>query len=623
MGATRASSSPMSITMTTPMPRRNAVASKRTRCDGAAQIVEVRERVEEIAAPLASEAEATEETHPLFWAVPDDDMLAIGLPEDWLRDVKAADEDAFLELYPHLPGEAAEALLEYVSTCILKTPDPVSADDPFAHPDAQRRFRVLDDVEELQRALDAPWDRWTVFLHPAQRKYAEADFDGPARVTGSAGTGKTVVALHRAARLLKADADARLLLTTFSEPLSNALARKLGLLVSPAQLDRATIADFNSIGRQLFALAKGYEPRAASGAQIRSALQKAAQEAEFTEFDLRFLFAEWRNVIDAWNVASEDAYGNVTRIGRKTRLGAKQRARLWPVFARAREALASQGLTTWPAIFSEVASYYAAKDTKPFDHVVVDEAQDLSVAQLRMMAAIVPDRPNALFFAGDLGQRIFEEPFSWKSLGVDIRGRSHTLRVNYRTSHQIRTHLDRLLAPEIRDADGNASDRRGTVSVFNGPQPVVDILEDEQEEARRVARWIESQLSAGIELQEIGVFARTAELLSRARRALAQVSTLLDILELSTRSEERAGRVSIGTMHLAKGLEFKAVAVIGCDGDVLPLRSRVESAEDEAALDEVYETERQLFYVAATRARDALLITSSAPSSVFLEDLAN
>src|SRR5262245_50223895 len=126
----------------------------------------------------------------------------------------------------------------------------------------------------------------------------------------------------------------------------------------------------------------------------------------------------------------------------------------------------------------------------PFDFPVIDEAQDVSVAQLRFLAALGTDQPNHLFFAGDLGQRIFQPPFSWKALGVDIRGRSRTLHINYRTSHQIRTQADRLLGPELSDVDGNAEQRVGTISVFNGPSPTVQVLQTPEEESQTVGTWL-------------------------------------------------------------------------------------------------------------------------------------
>jgi superfamily I DNA/RNA helicase len=249
----------------------------------------------------------------------------------------------------------------------------------------------------------------------------------------------------------------------------------------------------------------------------------------------------------------------------------------------------------------------------------VDEAQDISITQLRFLAALGAGRPNGLFFAGDLGQRIFQQPFSWKALGVDVRGRSKTLRVNYRTSHQIREQADRLLGPEITDADGNTEERRHTVSVFNGPAPQIRTFATEAEESEAVNAWLRALAANGVQPHEIGVFVRSSEQVPRATVAVNAAGLSPRVLD--DRVQIRTGDVNVATMHLAKGLEFRAVAVMACDDEVLPLQSRIEGVGDDGDLQEVYETERQLLYVACTRARDSLCITSVEPASEFLDDL--
>ena len=243
----------------------------------------------------------------------------------------------------------------------------------------------------------------------------------------------------------------------------------------------------------------------------------------------------------------------------------------------------------------------------------------MSVAQLRFLAAITGGRPNGLFFAGDLGQRIFQQPFSWKELGVDIRGRSQTLRINYRTSHQIRTHADRLLDPELSDVDGNMEERKGTVSVFNGPAPAIKVRGDEDAERAVVREWLTARISEGLQPGEISVFVRSLDQISRAVQAVKHSDISYAVLD--DEKEVTEDRLSIGTMHLAKGLEFRAVVVMACDSEIIPLQSRVESIADEADLEEVYNTERNLLYVACTRARDHLLVSGVEPASEFLDDL--
>jgi superfamily I DNA/RNA helicase len=236
-----------------------------------------------------------------------------------------------------------------------------------------------------------------------------------------------------------------------------------------------------------------------------------------------------------------------------------------------------------------------------------------------MFAAIAPAGNDSLFFSGDLGQRIFQQPFSWKTLGIDVRGRSQTLKVNYRTSHQIRQMADRLLPRIVRDVDGLEEDRSGTVSIFNGPSPVVERLPTAATESKAAARFIADAIAEGLAPSDIGLFVRSREQLPRARAAVKAAGQTA--FELSERVEETGQRIAIGLMHLAKGLEFKAVVVMACDEEVLPLQARIEAVADEVELDDVYDTERQLFYVACTRARDRLFVSGVLPASEFLADL--
>jgi superfamily I DNA/RNA helicase len=353
--------------------------------------------------------------------------------------------------------------------------------------------------------------------------------------------------------------------------------------------------------------------------QLKELLREAAAEVEGQRFSPHFLWTEWANVVDAWQLKSWDEYRDVRRLGRKTRLAEKQRAVLWSIFERVRAALDERGLLTEAGVFGRLAEHVGSAKHPPFEFTVVDEAQDIGVAELRFLAALGGGRPDSLFFAGDLGQRIFQQPFSWKALGVEIRGRSTTLRINYRTSHQIRMQADKLLGPEISDVDGNTEDRRGTISVFNGPVPTIEVVDSLEQERAVVAQRLRSWLDEGLEPHEIAVFVRSGAELPRAQAAVdaAEVPSHL----VGERMETTHGRLSICTMHLAKGLEFRAVAMIACDDEIVPLQERIEAVADDSDLEEVYQTERHLLYVACTRARDHLLVMGVDPASEFLEDL--
>lgn len=594
---------------------------------GAAQLVEIRETVREIEvpryvdAPVSSTLPAAKP--PLFASVSDEDLLGYGVPPEWLIDVRAANEETLFDLAAHLPGEAAEALLELATG---GTPQASAATvaapalDPFAHPDAQRRFRLVATSDELQRALDFPWEKWTVFLHPGQRDLVERRHSGPARVSGSAGTGKTVVAIHRAAHLARTGRARKVLLTTFSEPLARMLRVKLEWLLGAEGdlLGRISVQPLDAVGLRVYEAGHG-TARLADRRTLEALLAHASRAQGSHRFSDRFLSAEWRDVVDAWQLDTWDAYRDVARLGRKTRLGEQQRVVLWSIFERVRSALTDQHLVTMPRVLADAGKHLVgAADSGRFDAVVVDEAQDVSVPQLRFLAALASVRQDGLFFAGDLGQRIFQTPFSWRALGVDVRGRSHTLRVNYRTSHQIRRQADRLLGAELADVDGNVEVRKGTVSAFSGPEPMIQIVPSAEAERAAIASWLSARVAEGISPQEIGIFVRSEAELSRAREAVRHAG-LPDVALNATDSADAA--VGVGTMHLAKGLEFRAVVVAACDDDIVPLQARMAEVSDEADLADVYETERHLLYVACTRAREHLLVTGVQPASEFLSDM--
>lgn len=590
---------------------------------GAAQLVEIRERVEVVLVPkyVEDRASATHQKSKLFEKYSDAQLLAYGVPYEWLADVRATNEDSLLELADHLPDEAAEALLELATGGTPALPEVASKGaDPFQHPDAQRRFRVMSDIDELARALEYPWDKWTVFLHPAQRQLVERKYNGAARVSGSAGTGKTVVALHRAVNLAHTDEDARVLLSTFSDTLANVLRGNLYRLIwnTPRLGERIDVAAMEAIGIRLYS-AEFSKPVFASRNEISALLKAAAVQVDGLKANTAILLSEWEDVVDTWQVDNWENYRDAKRLGRKTRLPEAQRALYWKAFSKLKAQLKQAGKITTAEMFAKLAEVMLKRKHPVFDYIVVDEAQDISVQQLRFLAAIAGNRANALFFAGDLGQRIFQTPFSWKSLGVDVRGRSRTLGINYRTSHQIRSQADRLLGPEVSDVDGNIESRKGTISVFNGPEPTICSYADAEAEVQAVAAWLKQCNRIGVLPQEIGVFVRSESELSRAQAAVKAADLRGRVLGKDMATEE--GFVSITTMHLAKGMEFRVVAVMACDDEIIPSQIRIDTASHEAELTEIYNTERQLLYVACTRARDQLHVSAVKPESEFLEDL--
>ena len=591
---------------------------------GAAQLVEVRETVAED--PRTADQNPPEAPRsadrPIFRGETDERLLSFGVPEGWLADVKAvADEDALLTLADRLPAEAGEALLQLA---VGEEPEPPAPTRPadtaeaLAHPDARRRFHLIANDEELRRALDAPADGWAVFLHPSQRRLVDATPAGPTRVAGSAGTGKTVVALHRAARILTQRPDARVLLTTFDPVLARQLRRKVGLLLGEEQKARLSVKSLDDFALDHHEAAIGRVSVATRG-MVRRAVEDAhaAHGAHLPWLSPELLEAEWRDVVDAWQLGSLDAYRGVKRVGQRTRLGEKQREAVWACLEAARKQLDAAGLTTMPRVYAALAG---EADPAGVTHAVVDEAQDVGVAQLRYLSGLVGGGGETLFFAGDLNQRIFQAPFSWRQLGVDVRGRSRTLKLNHRTSHQIRAVADRLLDPLAADVDGNEADGRGTTSAFSGPPPEVLTFADAEAEAAAAGAWIAARLAEGVPPEEVAVFTRTGGMLGRAEAAVCSAGAGAAVLD--GRADRPAGRVAVGPMHRAKGLEFRAVAVLACDRDALPLASRLLATPDPAQWQGVLDAERHLLYVACTRARERLLVTAVEPVSELLDELA-
>ncbi|WP_159642577.1 3'-5' exonuclease [Sphingorhabdus sp. 109] len=598
--------------------RRKMVAHERT---GAMQIVEVVERIEEISVTNGPEDYPLDKPEsPVvqpFWVLTDDEMLDVGVPRDWLQPVREMPEDDLETLFDKLPAEAAEALYDFATGGKLDDHIAVPAtpgSNPFVHPDAQRRFRILDNIEELQAALDAPFEKWAVFLHPAQRELVEKKVNGPTRVTGSAGTGKTIVALHRAVHLVRNDDAANVLLTTFSKKLAEALESKRDILTEaePELRSRIVVLPLDQAAIELYTSVHS-QPNRASPSQIRAFIKEADKAGLGKALSIEFLFEEWDELVDAWGVSDPDQYAAIPRTGRRTRLGAQQREAAWSVFHFVRQRLEDRNLVTWAMMYGALTDWIGQKglDQLPYSHIVVDEAQDLTVAQVRFLAQAGQNRKDALFLAGDIGQRIFRLPFSWAKLGIDIRGRSHSLKVNYRTSHQIRAMADRLLPPSITDMDGIEEGRRGTVSVFDGVEPTVVLAKDENDECAKVAAWLESCIEADIAQSQIGLLVRSDGQLGRARNAAKAAG-------LDPRSENG---VAIITMHDAKGLEFRAVAAMACDEDVLPDPTRLAMIGDPAEMETAFETERHLLYVACTRARDKLLVSGVSPGSEFIDDI--
>lgn len=578
---------------------------------GAAQLVEVKERVEEIVRHVVRE-EAKEP--PLYAKYESDYLLALGVPAPWLDAVRTVGESGLEKLLGHLPAEAAERLLQLACGEPVARPIAVITTDPFEHPDARRRFRVLDNQAELRLALDAPWEQWLVFLHPTQRTVVERKLKGPARVTGSAGTGKSVVAIHRAAHLLRADPEARVLLTTYSRTLAARLGQSADLLIEPGSQERKrlTIDHLHKVARDQWTQRTGKAFNVVDPKKLNGLLEAAkSRAAPSSDFSVAFLRSEWDAVVDPWGIRAWPSYKGVSRAGRATPLGAKQRLTLWRIFEELQRVLAERKLMTWTGLCHETAKLLY--EARPYDHVIADECQDFGPAELTLLRSLVEPGEDDLFLCSDAGQRIYRAPVAWSSCGIDVRGRSVRLTINYRTTDQIRRFSERLLPEAIDEGEGE-KEKRSTVSLLNGPAPELLGFPNAAREAEGVATWLKSVLTSGYQPRDVAIFARTEGVLrDRAEPAMARAG--LTGHPLTEEQPPSATDASLGTMHRAKGLEFKVVVVMGCDSDLVPLMYAQKELVDDADRESFIEQERHLLYVAATRARERLLLTYSGKPS--------
>jgi mRNA-degrading endonuclease RelE of RelBE toxin-antitoxin system len=517
-----------------------------------------------------------------------------------------------IELPPEVVMAAADEVLAAPAAAVA----PVEPPPPVVYGTVVR----VNSQEQLEAVLSGQWEKWQIFLHPSQHEMVDAHYAGPIRISGSAGTGKTIVALHRVNHLLRISDDTRVLLTTLSPALAGFLHARLRKLLAdrPRLGERVEVAGIDEYAQRLYKLHVG-PFQLTSRETVAQWIAEACRAAGDAKLRPLFLLNEWEDVVDAQQLTTLEQYQAAERLGRKIRLNAERRQALWTIFAQVWAKLQASGTLTSAGLYHQLVTALERLPGSPVDHVVVDECQDLNQGQVRFLAALGRNRANALFFTGDIGQRIFQQPFSWKALGIDLRGRTKTLRVNYRTSQQIRKTADRLLEASIVDADGERVDRSKTISAFGGTPPVISVCDDEAAEQAAVVAFLQARLNDGVKPHEMAIMVREEAQLPRAQAA-AQAAGLPAVM-LDQRLATLAGSLNLSTMHLAKGLEYRAVVVMACDDDVIPSPTRLDAVSDPGDLKEAYELERHLLYVACTRARDHLLVTGVHPASEFLTDL--
>jgi superfamily I DNA/RNA helicase len=618
-------------------------ASRRFSVNQAIGVLEVRneEALEQLQPSLQVTAEATD--NRLFAKVSDDDLERLGVDSAILPVVRLLTSDAHLEALQTMLPEAQYTAL-YALACGMSVEDawgqvaqylPTDSRPPEVDPAdlvtamerTPGRVAFVSGPEELQRILAHPFAAWRTFLHPSQRKIAyEKVYTGPAQVTGGAGTGKTVTAVHRAAflaqRLARAalgpGSGAPILLTTFTTSLADALGAQLALLIADDEIRRRVeILNVDKLAYLIFRQAHGH-PRIPEPGALRERWAGVAAEAGLV-FTPSFLEHEWEQVILAQDLRTEEAYLSCVRAGRGIPLAKAQRRQVWQLLQRVTRELQTAGQFTHTQIADEAARLLNESGHTLYRHVIVDEGQDLHPAQWRLLRAVVPAGPDDMFIAADPHQRIYDNRVSLANLGIAIRGRSRRLTMNYRTTQEILAWTVPLLgSAPVTGLDGEADTLVGYRSPMHGPRPELYAATSRDDELAALARRIRSWLDSGIEPHAIGVAARSGAIANRTREALKAAG--IPTLALTTQSTRRAVRV--GTMHRMKGLEFQAVAVVGVEQGTVPASLAVTPVdEDPIAHDQDIQRERCVLFVACTRARDHLYVSFANEPSVFLDGL--
>ncbi|MEV6389039.1 UvrD-helicase domain-containing protein [Nocardia xishanensis] len=499
------------------------------------------------------------------------------------------------------------------------TAEPIDPDDlDAAIARSGHRLVSVDGPEELLAILERPLDFWRVYLHPTQRAIADASYRGPARVTGGPGTGKTVVALHRAHALARRN-EGRVLLTTFTSTLTDILQSGLNMLIEDEQVRRRIeVLNIDKLANKIFRKHRK-PPQILSSAQERQIWASVVEDLQLP-FTPGFLGDEWREVVLAQQTRSADQYLAAKRRGRGRAMNAQTKASVWLAISDFERRLTETRQWTYETICREAVRIMETVEDPLYRHILVDEAQDLSPEQWRLLRACVPPGTDDLFIAGDTHQRIYQNRVTLKDVGIHVAGRSARLTVNYRTTAEIlRWSLELLRGERIDDMDEGLESIAGCRSDLHGPDPVIRGFDSAEDELSNLVGLVEGWIERGAAPEEIGIATRANDLGAKVWAALRQAG--IPVIELSAAT---AGGVGVGTMHRMKGLEFRYLAVLGVGDKQVPAPAAITSvAEDPHAHERDLQRERCLLFVACTRAREELVVTWHGLPSELLPEAPN
>ncbi|MFJ5271787.1 UvrD-helicase domain-containing protein [Streptomyces sp. NPDC088358] len=584
--------------------------------------------------PALEKAAATAESL-LFAKYSDTVLRHLGIDDQVLKAVRTIVDKAQLQAFETLLPEDQCEVLQYLAENF--SPDDVYRDvvavrrpvDAGPDPDeslavvianTKSRITLVTGPEELAEILEKPFAAWRVFLHPSQRRVAyRVSYGGPVQVTGGPGTGKTVAALHRVKHLLTRSPDARVLLTTYTNALAASLRENLSFLLDhdPALLDRVDVTTVNAYAHGVVSRLDGKAPSPIGDRDERLLWQRVVKKLglPWTE---QFLAQEYRHVVLAQDLRTLDDYRAAVRRGRGSALSSGRREQLWPAVELFDAMLRDQRSTTHLKVCARAAELLAAS-TPTHDHVVVDEAQDLHPAQWRVLRGAVAPGSDDLFITGDPHQRIYDAKVSLGSLGIPVAGRTHRLRINYRSTEEILTWSTGILSPvSVDDLGGEGNDTlAGYRSLLHGRRPQTSGHGTEQAEVAALVERVEDWIAQGIKPFEIGVCARFNVLLDKVYDKLT--AARIPVVRVKDSPGPDVDGVRLATMHAMKGLEFRCVAVLGVTASAVPFSREVTPASVDALQhDSDLLRERCLLFVACTRAREALSVTWSGAASSFV-----
>ena len=558
---------------------------------------------------------------PIFAALTDRDLLSLGVPEDSLAAVRnLASDDQLDGMQTMLPVEAYEGLFlvaagdtvsQVLASRETRVDRPVDTADfatALATPESQSRFVIVDDDEAMLAIMNAPLAQWRVFLHPTQRKLATGDRSGPVRVLGGAGTGKTVLAMHRAKWLAenRTPDGQKVLFTTFTRNLAGDIEQNMKTLCGASTLAKLEVRNLDAWVHG-FMRSQKLEHRIVYDRKQDAAFQawQAAMAVKDAKLVLPddFYEQELEQVILAQGIVTLDDYRTARRVGRLGVLSRSKRDAVWPVFEEYRGQLASRKLKEVDDAYREVASMLRAAQAAQakagdYSAVVVDETQDFGQQALKLLRALIKPEPNDLFFVGDGHQRIYSRHRAAMSkCGIDIRGRSRKLYLNYRTTEEIRRQAVALLEGcEVDDLDDGHDETKRYKSLSRGPAPAVVAVDGLETAAVQAIGFIKALRAEAPDGQPPTICVIASSEKTREAMAKQLLSAGLAGVTITAQSNHSDARdtVHFATMHRAKGLEFDAVVVVAPQsyfGDV-----------------EQTVNQRKLLYVALTRAKRAAML---------------